>query len=472
MRYYSVDVRDAEAVQTMIDDVQQHVGAITGLMHGAGVLADKSIVEKTVADYDSVVSTKIDGLQSLISCTIPEQLKHLILFSSAAGFYGNEAQSDYALANEILNKFAHQFKSLYPICHVVSFNWGPWDGGMVTPELKRLFEQRNVKVIPIDVGSKIMANELSPDQIELSQIVVGSSMVIPNPLDESLKTTTITRSMGLNQNPFLSSHIIGKEPVMPIISALSWMADTCEQLYPGYHFVSSDNTSVLKGIIFRDTEPANYTVQIKEIDKPDSGEIVLDVSISSQSPDSKQIFHYRSLIRLSRVPQKSPVIEDIRLTATESKEGTVFYEDGTLFHGPFFQTVRRQLNIDQTRLTLLCETPGINGQESGQFQPNPFNYIADDTQLQALLIWVRHYYKSASLPLKISKGEFYKKIPSKTPFYLTLKVNSTSDTKLVANTFAHDENGSIYSKLVGAEVIISKALDGKFLKQKDVITDS
>ncbi|GIT73354.1 MAG: hypothetical protein Ct9H300mP28_31680 [Pseudomonadota bacterium] len=31
--------------------------------------------------------------------------------------------------------------------HVTSFNWGPWEGGMVTPELKRLFEDRNVEVI-------------------------------------------------------------------------------------------------------------------------------------------------------------------------------------------------------------------------------------------------------------------------------------------------------------------------------------
>ncbi|MBU2513109.1 SDR family NAD(P)-dependent oxidoreductase [bacterium] len=463
--YISANIFDQKSLSEKLKPVIKAMGPITGIIHGAGVLADKLIKEKTFADYDAVVSTKIDGLQSLIHCIAPEQLKHLILFSSAAGFYGNEAQSDYALANEILNKFAHQFKALYPACHVVSFNWGPWDGGMVTPELKRLFEQRNVKVIPIDIGAKIMANELSSDQIGISQVVIGNSMVIPKSLDESLLTSTVTRSIGLNQNPFLSSHIIGKEPVMPIITALSWMADTCEQLYPGYHFIASDNTGVLKGIVFKDARPDNYAVQIKETEKRDSGELILDVNISSLSPENKQVFHYRSLIHLSPFQLESSVLQDFKLADTEPKQGAEFYRDGTLFHGPSFQTVSRQLNIDRKRLTLLCEAPGIKSQESGQFQPNPFNFFADDTQLQALLIWVRHYYQSASLPLKIAKGEFYKKIPFNTPFYITVQVESTTDTKLVANTFAHDKYGHLYSKLIGAEAIISKALDGKFLRQ-------
>ena len=58
-------------------------------------------------------------------------MTHLALFSSAAGFFGNAGQSDYAAANEVLNQYALQFSQKHPKCNVVSFNWGPWEGGMV-----------------------------------------------------------------------------------------------------------------------------------------------------------------------------------------------------------------------------------------------------------------------------------------------------------------------------------------------------
>ena len=81
-----------------------------------------------------------------------------MLFSSIVGFYGNVGQSDYAIANEILNKSAYMLKHKYPNCHVVSINWGPWDSGMVTPELKKVFEARNVEVIPTDVGARMLVD--------------------------------------------------------------------------------------------------------------------------------------------------------------------------------------------------------------------------------------------------------------------------------------------------------------------------
>ncbi|GIT03230.1 MAG: hypothetical protein CM1200mP28_04890 [Deltaproteobacteria bacterium] len=111
------------------------------MIHGAGVLADKLIEKKTSADFDKVCSTKINGIDALLKCVNQKKLTHLLMFSSAAGFYGNAGQSDYAVANESLNRIALLFKKKYPKCHVTSFNWGPWEGGMVTPELKRLFEE-------------------------------------------------------------------------------------------------------------------------------------------------------------------------------------------------------------------------------------------------------------------------------------------------------------------------------------------
>ncbi len=464
VEYISVDVLKPSDLKNSLAPVTKQMGKISGIIHGAGVLADKTIAEKTPEDYQSVVSTKIDGLHSLLQCVDPNDLKHLVLFSSAAGFFGNEAQSDYAVANEILNKTAQQIKTQFPKCHVASINWGPWDGGMVTPQLKNMFEQRNIKVIPPAVGAGIMANELSPQNDKTVQIVVGSSMVVPRDPSDELISHTIFCQLALEKNSFLSDHSIGGEPVLPIICALSWMVDSCEKLYPGFSAISASETKVLKGIIFNNSNQDEYQLDINEIEKPDSDTIILEVKISSSEFGNKPVYHYSSVITLSKSRPEIARFPEADLSESNPADGSLFYNNGTLFHGPAFQSVGSQLNLDEKHLTLLCQAPDPGKSAQGQFRSGTFNPFADDVQLQALLIWARDRFQAGSLPLRIGKAEFYRPTPFNKPYYVCLQVQSATNTKLIADVTGYDENGDIYSRLSGAEAFISKTLNDKFTK--------
>ena len=41
-------------------------------------------------------------------------LRHLVVFSSLAGFHGNAGQTDYAMANDALSKMIHRFGASHP----------------------------------------------------------------------------------------------------------------------------------------------------------------------------------------------------------------------------------------------------------------------------------------------------------------------------------------------------------------------
>ncbi|MCL1123491.1 type I polyketide synthase [Shewanella surugensis] len=176
--YLCMDVSAEKSVALNLNNITS-VTDITGIIHGAGVLADKHIQDKNLDEFDRVYSTKVGGLQSILNTLDFSKLKLLALFSSAAGFYGNAGQSDYSMSNEILNKAALQFSQRNPHTHIMSFNWGPWDGGMVSPALKKMFTDRGVYVIPLDAGaalfSKILLDEdaISAHSV---QLLVGSSM--------------------------------------------------------------------------------------------------------------------------------------------------------------------------------------------------------------------------------------------------------------------------------------------------------
>src|SRR5262249_1046871 len=137
--YSSVDVRDATAVAKVIADARRTAGPITGVIHGAGILADRKIEDQTIEQFEGVYPTNVRGLRALLAATEHDPLKLLALFSSSTGRFGRAGQAAYAAANEALNKFAQCEARRRPGCRLVAVNWGPWQGGMVTPTLRRVF---------------------------------------------------------------------------------------------------------------------------------------------------------------------------------------------------------------------------------------------------------------------------------------------------------------------------------------------
>lgn len=158
--YESIDMTDADAVRRLFEKLKQDGIRIRGLIHGAGIIADKLIEEKPAEDFDRVIRTKVESLRYLSEHLELDALKTLVLFSSSTARFGRIGQVDYAMANEVLNKFAAKFSRLYPACRTLAFNWGPWNGGMVTPELKKVFQKEGIGVIDIASGARFLTREL------------------------------------------------------------------------------------------------------------------------------------------------------------------------------------------------------------------------------------------------------------------------------------------------------------------------
>ncbi|HHJ07485.1 MAG TPA: SDR family NAD(P)-dependent oxidoreductase [Anaerolineae bacterium] len=472
--YLSVDVTNAAALQAQLPAAVNRLGPVTGVIHGAGVLSDKLIEQKTEDDFEKVYAVKVQGLQTLLQTIPPQQLEHLILFSSAAGFYGNIGQADYALANEILNKTAHLIKRRHPSCRVLSINWGPWDGGMVTSALKKLFAERNIKVIPPESGTRILVDELSRANSNATQTVAGGplsfSAVAPN---AALRSYRIHRALSLEANPFLYDHIIGEHPVLPTVTAIAWMGNACEQLYPGYKMFSCHNYQVLKGIVF-DEENASgkfYALDLEEVNKTDN-EITFKALIWSNGPKGRPRYHYRAEITLMQKLPQAPLYRAFNLAETQPITKTDLYQNGTLFHGPSFQGVERVLNISPQKITMRCRLPEIPPAQQGQFLVQTFNPFIADGQFQSLVIWARQIYQAGSLPLQARRGEQYRPIPFGETSFVSMEVKESADTKLVADIITHDAEGRVYARVLGAEVTISKQLNQLFDKPKATVRAS
>ena len=231
--YLPVDVTDREAVERAVARVRARFGAVTGLVHAAGVIHDRKILDKTEAQFDSVYRTKVEGLRNLLAATESDPLGWLILFSSVAGRTGNIGQSDYSMANEALNRMAAREAVRRPGCVVRSIGWGPWKGGMVTPALEKQFAAMGVALIPLEDGASRFVAELgcaSPPEV-----VIGADL--PGP---ALPGGEVQRRASARLTPFLRDHTVATSPGVPVALAMEWFAQAARALAPGRELAASE----------------------------------------------------------------------------------------------------------------------------------------------------------------------------------------------------------------------------------------
>ncbi|MEO6419646.1 MAG: SDR family oxidoreductase, partial [Polyangiaceae bacterium] len=223
VRYVAVDVQNAAAISTALDAVRKDWGKITAVVHAAGVLADKRIHEKTDEQFDRVFDTKVTGLRALLAATATDPLTAICLFSSIAARTGNLGQCDYAMANEVLNLVGCAERARRgDACVVRSIGWGPWEGGMVTPNLKTHFEQMGVALIPLDLGARMFVAEMEGGGTDVTVVVGGTSgegafgaTVAPN--------VSVEVRVSASSHPYLTDHRVAGVPVVPVTLALEWM---------------------------------------------------------------------------------------------------------------------------------------------------------------------------------------------------------------------------------------------------------
>ncbi|QHS12831.1 type I polyketide synthase [Shewanella sp. Arc9-LZ] len=516
-QYVSMDVSDAKAVAASLKSLTNAKGGsltINGVIHGAGVLADKHIQDKTLDELNRVYHTKVTGLASIINALDPQQIKLIALFSSAAGFYGNTGQSDYAMSNEILNKTALKLAHTLPQAKVMSFNWGPWDGGMVSSALKKMFVERGVYVIPLQAGAELFAHSLLSPQG--AQLLIGSDMQGSSEQDNAVKklnadalliakgsltfatntlvtkaftanavttktvttktsaadiiSQTVTRVLTPAEMPFVSDHCIAGNPVLPTVCAMQWMRDAAETLC--HVPVSIAEYKLLKGVIFDTNEP--HLLQLA-LTQTDAGLSALISSRLVNDPSAAMKPQYQAQLVINHVilaaDVAKPTVSDSSLAhwanMTPLFSGAELYQNGTLFHGPRLQGIAQVLAFDDAQLLCRVQLPQINAADCQGFIPSSVlggsQVFAEDLLLQAMLVWARLKYDAASLPA--STGECVTAWPfaNGDKGYIQLDVVKHSGRMLVANVSLYHQDGRLSCQMLNAKVTISKSLNGAFI---------
>nr|WP_314465332.1 SDR family NAD(P)-dependent oxidoreductase [uncultured Clostridium sp.] len=198
--YRQADVGIKSETEDLIEEIKAKYKGITGILHSAGTLRDCYMLEKKEAEIREVLWPKVNGTVNLDESTKDMELELFVMFSSAAGVFGNIGQADYAMANAFMDQYAEYRNDLAAggkrSGKTVSIDWPLWEnGGMQVSSKTQEWMERSGKISALSVEDGINSYYHSVSS-ECAQVLVlkGNLAYLKSQLSETEESPKVISS--------------------------------------------------------------------------------------------------------------------------------------------------------------------------------------------------------------------------------------------------------------------------------------
>ncbi|MCZ6787948.1 MAG: SDR family NAD(P)-dependent oxidoreductase, partial [Planctomycetota bacterium] len=457
LEYRSVDIRDKKAVAETLQDVRERLGPVRALVHGAGVIADQLILEKSEESFDRVYETKVAGLNNLLAALDKSELRALVMFSSSTARFGRTGQVDYAIANEVLNKIAQKEARHLRDCKVISVNWGPWDGGMVTPSLREVFVDEGIALIPPRQGADHLLAELAAPGESVEMVVLGPNGKRPERAHAAPTLPLLfERVLDVESAPVLRAHVIDGRAVVPVALLVEWLAHGALHGNPGLKFAGFDNLRILKGLVLEPDRGATIRTHAGSARK-EAGLFRVPVELHGAAH-----LHARADVLLAnawsaRDATSEPVV------STAYAHGIPEIYETLLFHGPELQGIRSVEGC--TAAGIIAQSRTAPPSRAWLDKPLRGRWLADplvlDVSFQLVVLWGIEHLGCASLPCFVRSYRQFRDYPSD-GVRVCVTITESGGTRAVADIEIVDARGGLVGRLEGCECVGDASLAAAF----------
>jgi acyl transferase domain-containing protein/predicted hotdog family 3-hydroxylacyl-ACP dehydratase len=462
--YRSVDARDAAAVAALIGELRARFGPVRGVVHGAGVLADRYIADKTPEQFDRVFGTKVDGIEALLGALEQDEPRMIALFSSTTARYGRKGQADYAMANEALNKIARRERARRANCRVVAFGWGPWRGGMVTPALEKVFESEGVGLIGKRAGSELFVRALEDRDVPAELVVLSqvegasnATAAAPSRNGDRILPVAFERAVALADHPVLDGHRLAGKPVVPAALLGEWLAHAAMHANPGLSFVGIDSFKVLKGVVLNGGPESLRFYAGKSVKNGDGFAVEAEVRSKDGAPRATA----RIVLGTER-PARPAASGLPEAPGVEIMPGALYGEH--LFHGDPMRLLERIEALGDAGL--VCRAKTAPAPAKWLKKPLRSRWITDpaalDAAYQAMIVWSRERKGMPSLPTGFESYRQYRAAFPKEGVRIAARILETAAGRAKADIEFLDGKGGLVAVLRGYQCVLDASLAEAF----------
>ncbi|MEJ5250200.1 MAG: SDR family NAD(P)-dependent oxidoreductase, partial [Caldilinea sp.] len=173
--YYSLDLRDGDKVAAVVEEIRQRHGKIDVLLHAGGLLLDRTLPNKEPNQFALVYDVKADGFFNLLKAARGMPIGATVSFSSVAGRFGNNGQTDYSAANDLLCKITSSMRTWRPQTRGIAIDWTAWGQiGMASRgSVQQILESLGVDMLPPEAGVPTIRRELTYGGARGEVVVAG-----------------------------------------------------------------------------------------------------------------------------------------------------------------------------------------------------------------------------------------------------------------------------------------------------------
>jgi len=428
-RYFTTDITDRAELRKVLDEVRQTFGPIVGVVHGAGVLADKRLEDLDDDQFVRVFSTKLVGAEALLDATSSDDLRFISLFSSIAARAGNAGQSAYAAANATLETIAaREAARRGSACVVRAFGWGPWDGGMVDATLRSRFLDAGVGLIPIDEGAAFFAE----------QALCRSSapaVVVAAPAEGRLRATSLEWDVSTENLPVLEDHQVRGRVVVPVVIVLDAVLRAARGLVAEACPVVRD-FQVLSGVTFAASEKQALTLAFD----PTGSSYTVTICDREGRP------RYRAI--LDTEPDASPNVSVPEMSGSPWPMSIDDAYADYLFHGPRFAAIENLDGFGSAGGTGSLKGLHYLGWPESDWAIDP---AIVDGGLQLGLLWASALGRSLMLPQRIGRVVLNRPFPENAVVRCRFAARPINDKRVDYDVAFETMDGARVAALEGVE---------------------
>ncbi|NMC71597.1 MAG: SDR family NAD(P)-dependent oxidoreductase, partial [Myxococcales bacterium] len=438
--YESCDLADGPAVRRALDAVRARFGRIDVVVHGAGAEESRPLAAKPPAGFDRVFRGKALGALHLWHALRDRPPASFVVFSSVAGRFGNEGQTDYAAANETSARLVGEILSSGLPTRPLAIAWTGWDaiGMAVAGGMKTILLERGVDLLPPEVGVPLAADlilrgaagevvvcgalgalarpriarenaatssapaeaDTRPATEPAASPAISSSArdAASEPAPAAGRDTPDSAEIEIALDPasqsFLRDHVIAGVPVLPGVVGLELMARAAARL------LGAD--PICEAVQFErpvKVHPGRpVVVRAAARRSGDTVEAVLESRSQAATGRALEVLHFRGVFRRP-TGTLEPLGRLHHLDARGPGAGEIYRH---FFHGPSFQVLGEVRRVGDEGLVARAAIPAGNADTAAGDLAGP---LLREIAFQAAGLWAMCRHGVTALPHRIGRAQ-------------------------------------------------------------------
>ena len=243
LRYERADVTSPEQVAAAVARIQDALGPVTAVLHGAGRNEPASLFGLTEQMFRSTLAPKITGLRAVLAAVDPERIKLLVTFGSIIGRAGLRGEAHYATANDWMTELTVRFGREHPRAKVLACEWSVWSGTGMGEKLGVVgaLQREGITPIPIDDGIAALRAVLADPQAPPVVVFCGRTgglvtLPVEHPelpllrfvdrvlVDYPGIELVVEADLSSGSDPYLADHALDGDLLLPAVLGMEAMA--------------------------------------------------------------------------------------------------------------------------------------------------------------------------------------------------------------------------------------------------------